>query len=60
MTSKEYLKELKKLIKTLPVEEQDEALDYYTQYFEDALAAAEEVSEGKSEAEMMDAIIKDL
>ncbi len=60
MTSKEYLKDLKKLIKTLPVEEQDEALDYYTQYFDDALAAAEEMSEGKTEDELMEAIIKDL
>ena len=36
MNREEYLKELKNCIQALPVEEQNEALDYYYNYFEDA------------------------
>ena len=36
MKREEYLKELKNCIQALPVEEQNEALDYYYNYFEDA------------------------
>ena len=36
MNREEYLKELKSCIQALPVEEQNEALDYYYNYFEDA------------------------
>lgn len=62
MTKNEYLEELKNEIKTLPVEELDEAMDYYAQYFDDALAAAEEGSSDsdKSEDKLMEAIIADL
>lgn len=36
MNREEYLKELKSCIQALPIEEQNEALDYYYNYFEDA------------------------
>lgn len=36
MTRQDYLNELKWQLKSLPVEEQEEALEYYRQYFEDA------------------------
>ena len=36
MTRQEYLQELKEELKTLLVEEQEEALEYYRNYFEDA------------------------
>lgn len=36
MTRQEYLSELRYCLKTLPVEEQEEALEYYRGYFEDA------------------------
>lgn len=36
MTRQEYLQELKEELKTLPVEEQEEALEYYRSYFEEA------------------------
>lgn len=36
MDRKEYLQELKHQLKNLPVEEQEEALEYYRGYFEDA------------------------
>ncbi len=62
MTKNEYLEELKKEIKTLPVEELNEAMDYYAQYFDDALAAVEEgTAEGdRSEEKLMEAVIADL
>ncbi len=59
MTSKEYLKELQDELKTLPVDEQNEALDYYAQYFEDALAAAQG-AESKTEEELVQNIMTDL
>ena len=36
MTKGEYLKKLKDLIQALPAEEQEEALSYYSDYFDDA------------------------
>lgn len=36
MNRKEYLKKLQQQIQALPVEEQEEALDFYRNYFEDA------------------------
>lgn len=45
MTRKEYLKQLKSQISALPIDEQDEALEYYTNYFEDACDDEKVISE---------------
>ena len=36
MTKKSYLKKLESLIQALPADERKEALDYYSNYFDDA------------------------
>ena len=36
MNREEYLSELKRCIQALPLEEQEEALEYYKDYFDDA------------------------
>lgn len=45
MNREEYLKQLKSFIQALPVEEQNEALDYYYNYFEDANDDAKVIAE---------------
>lgn len=47
MTRQDYLNELKWQLKSLPVEEQEEALEYYRQYFEDAVDGDPQASDEK-------------
>jgi uncharacterized membrane protein len=47
MTRQDYLNELKWQLKSLPVEEQEEALEYYRQYFEDAVNGDPQASDEK-------------
>lgn len=52
MTRQEYLQELKYELKNLPVEEQEEALEYYRGYFEDADDDEEVIKEFGSPEEL--------
>lgn len=57
MTRQEYLNELKYELKTLPVEEQEEALEYYRGYFEDAGNDEEVMNEFGSPKDLAQSII---
>ena len=56
MNREEYLKELKNCIQALPVEEQNEALDYYYNYFEDANDDEKVIAELGSPAKLAEEI----
>jgi uncharacterized membrane protein len=56
MKREEYLKELKNCIQALPIEEQNEALDYYFNYFEDANDDEKVISELGSPEELAEEI----
>lgn len=56
MTREEYLNELKSCILALPVEEQNEALDYYYNYFEDANDDEKVIAELGSPAKLAEEI----
>jgi hypothetical protein len=57
MTRQEYLSELKLQLRSLPVEEQEEALEYYRGYFEDADNDAEVMKEFGSPEMLAESII---
>ena len=45
LTKEEYLAQLKKYLKRLPKEDYNNAMDYFTEYFEDAGSEGETVSD---------------
>jgi hypothetical protein len=57
MTRQEYLRELKRLLTPLPVEEQEEALEYYRGYFDDAGNDEEVMKEFGSPEELAQSIV---
>ena len=57
MTRQEYLSELKYELRTLPVEEQEEALEYYRCYFDDAEDDAKVIEEFGSPRELAESIM---
>jgi hypothetical protein len=57
MTKQEYLCELKLLLRPLPVEEQEEALEYYRGYFDDAGNDEEVMKEFGSPEELAQSIV---
>lgn len=57
MTRQEYLSELKLLLRSLPVEEQEEALEYYRGYFDDAGNDEEVMKEFGSPEELAQSIV---
>lgn len=57
MTKQEYLNELKYQLRTLPVEEQEEALEYYRGYFEEANNDNEVMNEFGSPEELAQTIV---
>ncbi|MCK9168928.1 MAG: DUF1700 domain-containing protein [Treponema sp.] len=57
MTRQEYLSELKLQLRSLPVEEQEEALEYYRGYFDDAGNDQEVMKEFGSPEELAQSIV---
>ncbi len=58
MTRQQYLKKLENCIQALPVEERSEALDYYSNYFDDAEDDDKVISELGEPEELAKTIIE--